>query len=88
MNGLQLDSTTLIKLSPNTAANEGLWGGGGLQKIMKQMTSVEMPHSLFQCCFDWAGAAVRGRTARFGVNVPVDSGGIASDWLFQLPRRC
>lgn len=27
VNGLQLDSTTLIKLSPNTASNEGLWGG-------------------------------------------------------------
>lgn len=32
MNGLQLDSTILIKLSPNTVANEGLWGGGGALK--------------------------------------------------------
>lgn len=32
MNGLQLDSTTLIKLAPNTAANEGLWVGVGSLK--------------------------------------------------------
>lgn len=31
MNRLQLDSTTLIKPSPNSAANEGLWGGGALK---------------------------------------------------------
>lgn len=35
VNRLQLDSTTLIKLSPNTAANEGLWGGGGGEGALK-----------------------------------------------------